>query len=100
VFPILLVLLALPLVVGGGYLLALGGSAYYVIAGLVLLVCAMLLWQGKRSGAQLYWLLFAGTLAWSFWEVGLDAWALLPRLLLFVVLALWLLTPWSRRNLA
>jgi quinoprotein glucose dehydrogenase len=39
------------------------------------------------------------TTAWAVWEVGLDAWALLPRLGLFVIFWFLLLLPISRRNL-
>ncbi len=38
-------------------------------------------------------LLLLATLVWSLWEVGLDAWGLLPRLGLLVAGGLWLLTP-------
>ncbi|WP_439393442.1 hypothetical protein ACRQ5Q_29430 [Bradyrhizobium sp. PMVTL-01] len=47
----------------------------------------------RVEGALLYLLLFLLTLAWAFWEVGANGWALVPRtvgpgVLLIFVLAL------------
>ena len=52
-FPILLLLVALPLVLGGAQLASLGGSLYYLPAGLAIIVSAVLLWGGKASTALL-----------------------------------------------
>jgi quinoprotein glucose dehydrogenase len=81
------------LLLGGGWLLTLGGSAYYLIAGVVLLVFAGLL--GRRSPASLwlYGLLMLATVAWGLWETGTDFWGLVPRLDILGVLGLWLLIP-------
>jgi len=98
-YAVLTGLIGLTLASGGGWLLALGGSPYYAACGLVLLACAVLLWRGMRAGAWLYGLMLAATLAWSLWEVGLDGWALMPRLVGPAVFGLWLLTPWVRRGL-
>jgi quinoprotein glucose dehydrogenase len=81
------------LLVGGTKLLTLGGSWWYVSAGAVLLASAVLLWRKNRWGLWLYGFLLLVTLIWSLWEVGLDAWGLLPRLGLLVAGGLWLLTP-------
>ena len=100
IYASILGLISLALLAGGIYLAILCGSPYYLIAGAVILACAVLLWRGSRRGAQLYWLMLIATLLWSFWEVGLNGWALVPRLLLPTLLGLWLLTPWVRRGLA
>jgi quinoprotein glucose dehydrogenase len=86
-------LLALP----GAYLIALGGSWYYLLAGIAIVVSAVLLARGRRTGCYLYGITFAATVVWSLWEVGLDFWALIPRLVLLAVVGLWLSTPWVRR---
>lgn len=99
IFAALLLLLGAVLAVGGVWLAVLGGSPYYAIAGLALILSGILLWRGRRSGAWLYLIILLGTFGWSLWEVGLDGWQLLPRLALFMVLGLWLLTPWARRGL-
>ncbi len=99
-FAALLFLLGLALGGGGAWLAALGGSLYYVLAGLALVGSAALLWRGRRAGLWLYVLLLLGTWGWALWEVGLDGWQLMPRVLMLTVLGLWLLMPWVRRRLA
>ena len=76
----LLGLIGLALTVGGVWLALLGGSLYYVIAGLALLASGVLIARRSMAGVLFYVALFIGTIAWAFWEVGGDAWALVPRL--------------------
>lgn len=93
-------LAGLALIVGGVWLIALNGSAYYLIAGSGLLVCAALI-VARRSAAL--WVCAAvlfGTLVWSVFEVKFDWWQLLPRLDLFFVLAVWLALPFVNRRVA
>ena len=75
----LLALVGLALAIGGAWLAILGGSIYYLLAGIGLLVSAILLIQGRALGAYLYLAIFAVTLVWAIWEVGLDPWPLVPR---------------------
>jgi len=93
VYPALLVIIALPLLLGGVQLLLLGGSFYYLLAGIMLLACARLLSLGQPAGITVYGLFFAFTAAWSLWEAGFDLWALAPRILPFAILGTWLLLP-------
>lgn len=99
IFASFLLLIGLVLTVGGVRLASLGGSLYYVIAGVVLIASAVLLWRGRRSGAYVYWLLTVGTVVWALLESGFDGWALAPRVLPFLVLGLLLLRPKTRRSL-
>lgn len=87
-FALVLGMFALALAIGGGWLLALGGSWYYLPAGVLLLASTVLLWRGRRSGATLFWLALAGTFAWTAWESGGDYWRWVPRLGLMVAFAL------------
>jgi membrane-bound PQQ-dependent dehydrogenase (glucose/quinate/shikimate family) len=96
---IVMLLIGLALGIGGVWLVSLGGSFYYVIAGVALIAVGVLLWQGNRWGAYLYGLLLLGTLIWAIAEAGFDGWALTPRLLPFAVLGLFLLRPGLRRSL-
>ncbi|WP_221931597.1 hypothetical protein [Palleronia caenipelagi] len=84
---LVLILAGLPLVFGGIYLLTLGGSFYYLIAGIGLASSGLLLWRGEMMGVYAYILVFVFTLIWAFWEVGLSFWPLVPRLIAPIFLA-------------
>lgn len=84
-------LTGLYLVGGGAWLASLGGSVYYVIAGVVMIGVAWGLYVRSQMALTLYALLLAGTAIWSLWESGPDFWALAPRSGVLVVFGLWLL---------
>ncbi|MGE0148759.1 MAG: membrane-bound PQQ-dependent dehydrogenase, glucose/quinate/shikimate family, partial [Parvibaculaceae bacterium] len=90
-------LIGLALLAGGGWLILLGGSWYYGIAGLGFLVAAALLAKARTAALWAYAVVVIGTLAWAVWEVGLDWWRLAPRGGVIFVLGLWLLSPWVSR---
>ncbi|WP_271125081.1 glucose/quinate/shikimate family membrane-bound PQQ-dependent dehydrogenase [Dryocola boscaweniae] len=92
------VLTGLYLLIGGIWLAAIGGSWYYPIAGVVMLVTAWLLWQRKALALWIYAALLLCTLAWSVWEVGFDFWALTPRLDILFFFGVWLLLPFVYRQ--
>lgn len=78
---VLLGLIGLWLAGGGAWLLRLGGSPYYLAAGLGCLVSAWLyLTRRGGAGAVAYLLVFAATCLWAIAEVGIDFWLLLPRI--------------------
>ncbi|MBU2959782.1 glucose dehydrogenase [Citreicella sp. C3M06] len=85
------VLFGLVLFGGGVYLIVLGGSWYYAIAGAGLIVTGILLNHGKVAALWIYLLIWAGTLVWSWWEVGADWWAQVPRMVAPTVILLLLL---------
>jgi quinoprotein glucose dehydrogenase len=99
VMAIILALIGLWIGGFGAYLAALGGSVYYVLAGLALLATAVLLYRRKSAALAVYAALLVLTIAWALWEVGLDFWQLAPRGDLLVPLALVLLLPWLTRSL-
>lgn len=84
---------------GGGWLIALGGSWYYLIAGLGLLATAALLMAGRPAALWAFAVVLAGTLAWALWEAGLDWWPLATRGGLVFALGALLLLPWVTRPL-
>ncbi|MBB5042331.1 membrane-bound PQQ-dependent dehydrogenase, glucose/quinate/shikimate family [Shinella fusca] len=86
-------LLGLGLLGLGAWLLLLGGSPYYAAAGLLLLAAGILIVLGRPAGIWLYAALLVGTVLWSLYEVGLDGWALIPRLVAPAVLGIWLFSP-------
>ena len=90
---LLYLLIGLALVVGGASLLRLGGSPYYLLAGIGLAIIAVLLFARRRAALSLMAVFLVLSLAWSLWEVQLDWWQLVPRLDLWFVLGVWLLLP-------
>jgi quinoprotein glucose dehydrogenase len=84
----LLVLIGLVLAVGGAWLAVLGGSVYYLLAGIGLIASGALMIVGRPLGAYLYLAIFVLTLIWALWEVGLNVWALVPRVIGPAVLAI------------
>lgn len=87
-FGIILALIGAALLVRGASLAMLGGSWYYVIVGVLLIVSGVLYARRRVAGAWLYALVFVGTLIWAVWEVGFAFWPLVPRLAPVIVLGL------------
>lgn len=100
VFATLLILCGAALLAGGLELAVLGGSWYYLVVGILLLVDGLLLWRGRRAGLWVYAVLLTYTVLWSLWEIGLDPWALASRVAFFLVLGVYLLFPHARRALS
>src|SRR5215217_1187567 len=90
---VVLLVFGLPIAAGGAWLITLGGSWYYLFAGLGLLVTAYFLFRRELLAFWVYLLTYLGTLAWALWEAGFDGWAQVPRLVApTVILILMLLT--------
>ena len=84
---LVILLLGAVLTAGGAWLASLGGSWYYVLAGIGLLIAGVQLWRGRYSGALWFALVLAGTMLWTWWESGGNYWRWVPRLGLMVGLA-------------
>lgn len=95
----LLAIVSIPLILGGLQLAGLGGSLWYLITGFVISISAVFLWRGNRWGAWLFGAMLAYTTVWAYWEVGLDGWALLPRLFAPFACGMLLLLPAVQRSL-
>jgi len=91
---IIMAVFAAPLLIGGAYLLSLGGSPYYVIAGITMLVTAFLLFKRHWSAYGLYTVFIIATVAWALWESGFYWWALAPRVGFPLIFGLLMLLPW------
>lgn len=87
IFGIVLGLVGLVLGAGGVYLATLGGSWYYLVAGLAFVASGILYARGKLAGAWVYGALTLATIAWALAEVGLAFWPMIPRLSGVLVLA-------------
>ncbi|QDZ06870.1 membrane-bound PQQ-dependent dehydrogenase, glucose/quinate/shikimate family [Sphingomonas panacisoli] len=75
-------------VVAGGELAWLGGSIYYLLAGIALIVSGALIGRGDRRGQWLYLAIWVATWLWAIWEVGFDTLQLIPRVVAPTVLLL------------
>ena len=79
-------LIGIVLTIGGAWLASLGGSLYYFIAGISMLVSAWLLFKGRLLGGWIYLGLFVLSAVWGFAEARGNAWAMVPWLVAPLVL--------------
>ncbi|WP_386082521.1 glucose/quinate/shikimate family membrane-bound PQQ-dependent dehydrogenase [Vreelandella sp. F11] len=96
---LLLLIIGLVLAFGGSKLVSIGGSAYYLIAGLGMIACGVLFILRRGAALWLYALILFATLGWALWEVGLDWWQLVPRVAILCLIGILLLLPWWRKPL-
>ena len=80
-FGLVLAAIGLFFAIGGGKLVSLGGSWYFVIAGVVMLLSAIQFFRRRASAVVLFLAVFIGTLIWSLFDAGLDFWPLVSRLM-------------------
>ena len=92
---ILLLAVGLSLGIGGAWLVTLGGSWYYLVAGLAFAATALLVLRRSTAACLLYAAIIVGTLAWALWEAGLDWWPLGTRGGVVILIGLWMLIPWA-----
>ncbi|MFB2552420.1 glucose/quinate/shikimate family membrane-bound PQQ-dependent dehydrogenase [Ensifer soli] len=97
---VLIALLGLVLGGGGLWLVMLGGTPFYLAAGVLSLATAFLLLRRSAAALWVHAALILGALGWALLEVGFDWWQLGPRGGLLIVIGLWLLTPFVRRRLS
>lgn len=79
-YALLIALLGATLAYKGASLMAAGGSPYYAMMGIALLLSAILIRLKKSLGIYLYGAASLATYAWAIWESGYDGWAFIPRL--------------------
>ncbi|QDG69668.1 membrane-bound PQQ-dependent dehydrogenase, glucose/quinate/shikimate family [Janthinobacterium tructae] len=96
VFGIFLIFSGLTLAAGGIELITLGGSWYYLPAGLGLILSGALYLRRKPMTSAVIAALVIATLVWAVWEIGFAFWPMVPRLAPFLVIGLLaaLLHPW------
>ncbi|MFO3904873.1 PQQ-binding-like beta-propeller repeat protein [Enterobacter hormaechei] len=95
----LVALVGLAYITLGGWLAYVGGPMVFILFGVGFLLSGVLLLRRRLSGVWLYLLVFLVCVGWSVWEVGLDGWQLMPRLLVVAVLGVWMSMPWVIRQL-
>lgn len=96
VFGMFLGLSGLALAAGGIELITLGGSWYYLLAGLGLILAGVLYLRRKPLASAVIAALVISTMVWAVWEIGFAFWPMVPRLAPFLVIGLVaaLLHPW------
>ena len=80
------IVFGLSLALPGLYLLSLGGSWYYVIAGILTILAGWRIFKGNAQGVTIYLGVCVLTLIWALWDVRhLQSWfwPLIPRLFAF-----------------
>lgn len=81
VLAIVAALIGAVLLAGGIWLIVLGGTWYYAIAGFGLIVTAAYLMRHSVLAVPVYLAVYVYTLVWAYLEVGLDWWAQVPRVI-------------------
>lgn len=84
----------------GVWLIVLGGSWYYLVAALGMLVGGLLLIRRSEAALWVFAALLLGTLAWALWEAGLDWWPLAARMGFPFLMAVFVACPWILRALS
>ncbi|MGH8389171.1 MAG: glucose/quinate/shikimate family membrane-bound PQQ-dependent dehydrogenase [Pseudomonas sp.] len=85
---VLIALIGLGLAGGGGYLITLGGSWYFLLMGLAMLASGLMIARRKPLGAWVYGAALVLTAIWAVWDTGLEYWPLVSRVLTFAVIGL------------
>ena len=96
---LILITVGVIITIGGVQLMLLGGSIYYLLAGLVFIASGRWVWRGDIAGYWLYCLFALLTLVWAVTESGLDLWALLPRVVVPFGILLGFLIPQIKQHL-
>src|SRR5688572_15334199 len=81
------------LIIGGATLVSHGGSFYYAVTGLAVVIAAIGVVRRARFAAIAYGAMLVWTIVWALWEAGFEAWALTPRLVAPALLGLVFLAP-------
>ena len=104
ILAILMAIIGIVLTIGGVWLASLGGSIYYLIAGVAMLASAWFLFRGRPLGGWIYIGLFILSALWGFAESDSNAWAMVPWLvaplviLILTLLVMPTLVPRERRR--
>ena len=92
----LLALVGLILLLGGAWLVLLGGMPYYLLSGAALTLSGGFLMRVKLAALRIFAVVYAGTIVWALAEAGLNFWPQLPRLGPFLVMGVIMAWLWGR----
>ncbi|KQQ54607.1 hypothetical protein ASF84_14880 [Pseudomonas sp. Leaf127] len=94
-----LLVLGVVQIIAGYQLVSLGGSCYFLLSGLGLVMCGLLLVLALRVAIWLFSLCLSLCTVWSLWDLGLDRQQLMPRLFIWLLIGMVLLAPIARQGL-
>lgn len=97
---IVIAIVGLAMLYMGGQLLLAGGTPFYAIMAVGLLITAVALFKNRIIALSLYAILMWIVLAWIIYEVGFDKWQWIPRGDLIGIIGVWLALPWVVRPLS
>ena len=83
----LMIIIGLAIGIPGIKLVSLGGSLYFLVMGVAMLISALLIIKNRTSGIVLYAFAFIASAIWAVSDAGWDFWPLFSRLFTFGVLA-------------
>lgn len=96
---IVIALIGVAMLYMGGKLLLLGGSPFYAVMAVGLLIIAVTLAMNKKIALTACAVLLWITLFWIIYEVGFDKWQWIPRGDILGLIGVWLAMPWVVRPL-
>jgi quinoprotein glucose dehydrogenase len=96
---IVIALVGLAMLYMGGQLLLVGGSPFYAILAVGLLITAVLLFMNRVIALSVYAVIMWIVMGWIVYEVGFDKWQWIPRGDIIGLIGLWLALPWVVRPL-
>lgn len=91
---IILACVGLFFTIAGAKLVSLGGSLYFLIAGIITLISVIQFFRVRSSAVTVFGLVFIGTLIWALADVGIDFWPLVSRLMVPAGLMMLALVTW------
>ncbi|AWM79265.1 membrane-bound PQQ-dependent dehydrogenase, glucose/quinate/shikimate family [Gammaproteobacteria bacterium ESL0073] len=97
---LVLMIIGICLLYMGVKLSLLGGSVFYIVMAVGIIITAIALFLKKRIALTIYAILMWVTLGWIIYEVGFDKWLWIPRGDLIGLIGLWLMMPWIVRSLS
>lgn len=90
----LMLIIGLAVGILGAKLALVGGTLYFALMGVVMVIAAVLIFRNRRGGILLYAVAFIASVIWAISDAGWNYWPLFSRLFALGVLASsW--PPWS-----
>lgn len=83
----LMLIIGLAIGILGAKLASVGGTFYFAIMGLVMVIASALIFRNRRGGILLYGLAFIVSIVWAISDAGWTYWPLFSRLFALGVLA-------------